>query len=82
MNRKLYHYFNAHTITVGSSFPFREVLQNWDATGRITKWAHELMDKGLMVAPKMAIKSQVLADFITEWTEGQRHRWLPTKCTR
>ena len=38
---------------------------------RITKWALELMDQGIMYASRMAIKSQVLADFITEWTEVQ-----------
>ena len=39
--------------------------------GRITKWALELMGQGISYAPQMAIKSQVLADFIAEWTEVQ-----------
>jgi hypothetical protein len=29
------------------------------------------MDKGIMYNPQVAIKSQVLADFIVEWTEIQ-----------
>ena len=29
------------------------------------------MDQGIAYAPRTAIKSQVLADFITEWTEVQ-----------
>ena len=33
------------------------------------KWALELMGQGISYAPRMAIKSQALADFITEWTE-------------
>ena len=37
--------------------------------GRTTKWAHELMDQGITYASRAAIKSQVLADFIMEWTE-------------
>ena len=57
------------------SFPLSEVIQNRDATGRITKWALELMGQGISYAPRMAIKSQVLADFVTEWTEIQM---LPT----
>ena len=35
------------------------------------KWALELMDQGITYAPQMVIKSQVLADFIIEWTEVQ-----------
>ena len=54
-----------------TSFPLGEVIQNRDATSRITKWALELMGQGISYAPRMAIKSQVLADFIIEWTEVQ-----------
>ena len=39
--------------------------------GRTAKWALELMDQGITYAPRTAIKSQVLADFIVEWTEVQ-----------
>jgi hypothetical protein len=35
------------------------------------KWALELMGQGISYAPRAAIKSQVLADFIAEWTEIQ-----------
>ena len=52
-----------------SSFPLGEVIQNREAMGRIMKWALELMDQGVMYAPRTAIKSQVLADFVAEWTE-------------
>ena len=54
-----------------SSFPLDEVIQNQEATGRIAKWALELMDQGVTYTPRMAIKSQVLADFVAEWTEIQ-----------
>ena len=39
--------------------------------GRTAKWALELMDQGILYASRTAIKSQVLADFIAEWTEVQ-----------
>ena len=39
--------------------------------GRITKWALELMGQGISYASRMAIKFQVLADFIVEWTKVQ-----------
>jgi hypothetical protein len=38
-------------VTVVSSFPLGEVIQNRDATGRITKWAIELMEEGITYAP-------------------------------
>ena len=51
--------------------PLGEVIQSQDATWRTTKWALKLMNQGITYAPQTAIKSQVLADFITEWTEVQ-----------
>ena len=56
-------------MTVVTSFPLGEVAQNQDATGRITKWALELMGQGISYAPRMALKSQVMADFVAEWTK-------------
>ena len=55
--RKLCHYFESHPVTVVTSFPLGEVIQNWDATGRITKWALKLMGQGISYAPRMTIKS-------------------------
>ena len=53
------------------SFPLGEVIQNQDAMGNPTKWALELMGQGITYASRTAIKSQVLANFIAEWTEVQ-----------
>ena len=53
------------------SFPLGKVIQNQDATGRITKWALELMGQGILYASWTSIKSQVLADFFAEWTKVQ-----------
>ena len=55
--RKLRHYFESHPVTVVTSFPLGDVIQNQDATGRITKWALELMGQGIVYASRMAIKS-------------------------
>ena len=48
-----------------------EVIQSQDAMGRTAKWSLELMDQGITYASQTVIKSQVLADFIAEWTEVQ-----------
>jgi ribonuclease HI len=69
--RKLRHYFEAHPVMVVSSFPLGEIIWNPDATGRIAKWSVELMGETLAYAPRKAIKSQILADFVAEWTDTQ-----------
>jgi hypothetical protein len=68
---KLRHYFEAHPITVVSSFPLGEIIRNLNAAGRIAKWSVELMVETLAYAPCKAIKSQILADFVAEWTDTQ-----------
>jgi ribonuclease HI len=69
--RMLRHYFEAHPVTVVSSFPLGEIIQNPDAVGRIAKWSVELMGETLAYAPHKAIKSQILVDFVAEWTDTQ-----------
>jgi ribonuclease HI len=72
--RKLRHYFESHPVTVVSSFPLGEIIQSREASGRIAKWAVEIMGETISFAPRKAIKSQVLADFVAEWVDTQ----LPT----
>jgi hypothetical protein len=72
--RKLRHYFKSHPVTVVSSFPLGEIIQCREASGRIAKWAVEIMGEAISFAPRKAIKSQVLADFVAEWVDTQ----LPT----
>ena len=69
--RKLRHYFKSHPMTIMTSFPLDEIIQNQDAMERIAKWALELMGQGIVYASRTAIKSQVLANFMAEWTEVQ-----------
>jgi hypothetical protein len=67
--RKLRHYFDAHPITMVSKYPLGEIIQNPEAEGRVAKSALELMGQNITYAPRSAIKSQVLADFMAEWVE-------------
>jgi ribonuclease HI/transposase InsO family protein len=69
--RKVRHYFEAHLVTVVSSFLLGEIIRSPDAAGRIAKWSVELMGETLAYAPRKAIKSQILADFVAEWTDTQ-----------
>jgi hypothetical protein len=67
--RKLRHYFEAHLVMLVSSFLLGEIVWNPDAVGRIAKWSVELMGETLAYAPRKVIKSQILAEFIAEWTD-------------
>jgi ribonuclease HI len=53
-------------VTVVSSFPLGEIIQCREASGRIAKWVVQIS-----FAPRKAIKSQVLADFVAEWVDTQ-----------
>jgi hypothetical protein len=54
-----------------SSFPLGEVIGNRDANVRIVKWSVELGEFEIEFFPRQAIKSQILADFVSEWTKIQ-----------
>ena len=51
--------------------PLNDIINNRDATGRIAKWAIELLPFDITYKPRRAIKSKVLADFVAEWTEAE-----------
>jgi hypothetical protein len=65
-SRKLHHYFQAHKISVVSSYPMRAMLHNPNATGNIAKWAAELVEFELDFVSCHMVKSQVLADFVAD----------------
>ena len=69
--QKLLHYVEGHPIIVVPSAPLGDVVQNRDASGRMVKWATELKGYHITYVPRTVIKSQVLTDFIAEWTEVQ-----------
>jgi hypothetical protein len=46
-----------------------DIFKNCDSSGRIGKWAMELLEHVIDFEKRCAIKSQVLADFIADWME-------------
>ena len=70
--KKVAHYFQEHSVTVVSDAPLSEIMNNRDATGRVAKWAIELLPLDIKFEAKKAIKSQALVDFLAEWTEHQQ----------
>ena len=70
-SRKLRHYFQECSITVASEVPLNDIINNRDATSWTAKWAIELLPLDITHKPRRAIKPQVLADFVAEWTEAE-----------
>jgi hypothetical protein len=67
-SRKLWLYFQAHRILVLTEYPLRKVMQKLDLLGRLANWAIELGQFDLEFVSRTAIKGQVLADFLAEFT--------------
>jgi hypothetical protein len=67
--RKLQHYFEAHKVRVLTNQSLNDIFQKHDSSGRIGKWAMELSEHVIYFEKRSAIKSQVLIDFIADWTE-------------
>jgi ribonuclease HI len=67
-SHKLRHYFEAFKVWVTSDRGLSELFRNPEASVRIAKWAAELSGYHITFEPRTAIESQVLANFIVDWT--------------
>ncbi|KAK1609709.1 hypothetical protein QYE76_033382 [Lolium multiflorum] len=76
-SRKLRHYFQEHLVTVVSKAPLSTIIKNSDATGRVAKWGIEHSAFDINYEARTMIKSQVLADFIADWTEAPEGTPVP-----
>src|SRR3954463_10479456 len=70
-SRKVSHYFDEHPITIMSSAPLADILNNPGATDRVAEWNIELSPRDLQLKHPTTIKAQVLPDFLVEWTKVQ-----------
>lgn len=66
MTRKLPHYFQEHPIVVVTEAPLSNILNNPNATGRVSLWGIELSPLDIIYEKTKAIKSQVLPNFIAD----------------
>ncbi|XP_070021346.1 uncharacterized protein [Nicotiana sylvestris] len=71
-SRKLRPYFQCHPITVVTAYPLRNILYKHEFSGRLAKWAIELSKYDITYQPRTAIKSQVLADFVADFSQGMQ----------
>ena len=67
--RKLKLYFQAHTIIVLTDQPLKKAMSSPEAAERIALWAIELSKFDIQYRLRTAVKGQIVADFITEYTQ-------------
>jgi hypothetical protein len=49
--------------------PLSNLLNNLEATGRVSLWGIEISSLDITYEKRKAIKSQILPDFASEWLE-------------
>ena len=70
-SRKLRPYFQAHTVEVPTEYPMKQILYKPETSGRLIKWDIELSEFDIKYKPRTAVKGQILADFIMEFTPAE-----------
>ena len=63
--------FETYQVAVVIEYPLGDILRNKEANACIIKWAVELDTYSIDFRGCQMIKSQVLTDFIAEWTDMQ-----------
>ena len=80
-SRKLRHYFQIHAIVIMINQPIRKTMNKIDAAGLFIQWVIELGQFDIEYWPRVAIKAQVLIDFIAKFIypqeeeEPQKKTW-------
>ena len=64
--KKLRPYFQVHPIIVLTNLPLRSTIHKPDLSGQMARWAIELSEFGIQYKPRLAVKGQVLVDFLAE----------------
>ena len=80
-SRKLRHYFQIHLIVIMINQPIRKTMNKIDVAGLFVQWVIELGQFDIEYWPRVAIKAQVLIDFIAKFIypqeeeEPQKKTW-------
>ena len=79
--KRLRPYFQAHIIEIPIEHPMKQILHKPKTSGRLIKGAIELSEYDIRYKPRTAVKGQVLADFILEFTPSNAPA-QPTETTQ
>lgn len=71
--QKLCLYFQAHQVIVLTNQALKSILHKPDLFKWMMKWDIELSEYGIKYQPRLALKGQVIADFIDELPEKPSH---------
>ena len=69
--RKLKPYFQAHMMNVLTDKPLQHAISNPETAGQLALWAIELSEFDIQYHPRTAIKGQIDADCIAEFTHDE-----------
>ncbi|XP_075500066.1 uncharacterized protein LOC142538637 [Primulina tabacum] len=67
--RKLRPYFLSHQIIVLTNSPLGRIMTHSEVSDRMIKWTVELGEYDIEYKPRVAIKAQVLSDFLSEMVQ-------------
>ena len=68
---KLKPYFQAHTIVVLTDQLLKREMSSPEVAGRMALWTIELSEFDVQYCPRTAVKGQIVADFIAEYTQSE-----------
>ena len=66
VSKKLRPYFQAHPIIVLTNLLLRSTIHKPDLSRRMARWAIELSEFNIQYKPRLALKGQILVDFLVE----------------
>ena len=69
--KRLRTYFQVHTIEIPTEHLMKKILYKLETSGRLVKWSIELSEFDIRYKPRIAVKGQILADFIMEFTSAE-----------
>ncbi|KAL6323501.1 hypothetical protein AAG906_039076 [Vitis piasezkii] len=72
--RKLRPCFQAHQVIILTNQLLRNILHKPDLSGRMVRWVIELDEYKIKYQPKLAMKGQVMVDFIAETSQKLHQR--------
>nr|GEW19801.1 reverse transcriptase domain-containing protein [Tanacetum cinerariifolium] len=79
--KRVRRYFQAHSITVITDQPIKQVVSRPDVAGRLQKWSIMLGEHNITYRPRTSVKGQILADFLIEMP-GDASQTVPVAATQ